>query len=278
MNCDELRLELAGLATGDLSREQRAVIEEHLPTCTRCRRELEEIGQTIHLTQTTPLRDEVPGHLEREVFSFVEVDRMAALVSKAPLEHDPPLTLERRSMEHSGALAGPPKARGWHRVAPVLAPGLAASLLIVGFLGANWYSDAADARQRLSRVDYRFGAWGELVQRFELTPSSESPAAWPSVEAELMRLPRDHFGLVLHLDDYPPTPKGHVCQLWLVGEAGERTPLGAFAVPVSHETRTIQVEVPVDPRDFPRIEVTLEPLNQEESMQGPKIMEATLDF
>ena len=93
-----------------------------------------------------------------------------------------------------------------------------------------------------------------------------------------MRLPGDHFGLVLHLENYPPTPEGYVCQLWLVGEDGARTPLGAFSVADANETRTFPLEVPVDPRDFPRIEVTLEPVDDNEAMHVPKIMEATLDF
>lgn len=278
MSCDELGIDLPGFATGDLPPEQRDLVDGHLRTCARCRMQLHEIDQMIELTRMAPLQGEAPEHLEAEVFTFVELDHMATAVTTAPLEHDPPLTLEREAMQRSGALAVPSKARAWQRLAPVVAPGLAASLLILGFLGANWYSDAADARHRLSRVDYRFGAWGDMVKRFRLTPLSGSSAAWPSVEGELMRLPQDHFGLVLHLDNYPPTPKGYVCQLWLVGDAGQRTPLGAFAVPTTHETRTIQVEVPVDPRDFPRIEVTLEPLNDDETMQGPKIMEATLDY
>ncbi len=278
MNCDDLTLELAGIATGDATHEEQEAAEGHLRTCSGCRRTLQEVRHTIDLTRLAPLEEDVPEHLERDVFRFVELQPVAALVEAAPLEHDPPLLLERDAMERSGALTAPRKLRGWHRVAPVLAPGLAASLLILGFLGVNWYSDASDARERLNRVNDRFGPWGDMVGRFELAPLTQSTASWPPVQGQLMRLPRDHFGLVLHLEDYPPTPHGYVCQLWLVGEDGARTPLGAFTVTGGGETRTLPLEVPVDPRDFPRIEVTLEPVHDDEAMRGPMIMEATLDF
>jgi hypothetical protein len=278
VRCEDLRQELTGLATGDLVPDRRQVVEEHLAICSACSGELEEIRHTIEMARVAPLQEDVPERLERETFGFVELEPVTSLVSGAPLRHEPPLPLEGEALTRSGAFAPQARFRGWQRLAPVVAPGLAASLLILGFLGASWYSDAADARQRLSRVEDRFGPWGDMVKRLELTPLSQATPALPSVEAELMRLPHDHYGLVLHLEDYPPTPQGYVCQLWLVGERGERTPLGGFTVPGGNETRTFQIDVPVDPRDFPKVEVTLEPLNGDEGMQGLKIMEATLDF
>jgi Anti-sigma-K factor rskA len=278
LSCDDVRLELAGVATGDIPPAKRTALEAHIDQCNACRSELRDLRETIDAAGALPLEQEAPEDLERDVFRFIELDRVARAVSAAPLEREPPMGLERNALDRSGAWGAPARSRRWQRLAPVVAPGLAASLLILGFLGVSWYSDAADARRQLNRVDQRFGAWGDAVKSFELTPAAQSTASWPSVPAQLMRLPRDHFALVLHLRDYPPTPDGYVCQLWLVSDDGERTPLGAFAAADPIETRTFPLEVPVDPRDFPRIEVTLEPVHDDEAMHGPKIMEATLDF
>lgn len=278
MSCDEIRLELVGVAAGETAGAEGGRVHEHLRACAECRRELTGLEQGIGVIRVAPLRQEVPQHLEEEVFRFVELEPVADLVRTAALEHDPPVGLERDSLARSGAFQRPLRLGGWQRVAPVVAPGLAASLIVLGFLGASWRSEATDARRQLSRVGARFGPWGDSVKRFELTPMASSATSWPSVEAQLVRLPNDHFGVVLHLEDYPATPDGHVCQLWLVGDNGERAPLGAFTVPEGLETRTVPLEVPVDPRDFPRIEVTLEPVDDNEAMDGPKIMEANLDF
>ncbi len=73
-----------------------------------------------------------PGTLASDVFTFPELEPVAAAVRAAPLEHEPPAILERRSMEHAGVVV--PGPTRWQRTSAYLAPALAACLLIVAFL------------------------------------------------------------------------------------------------------------------------------------------------
>jgi hypothetical protein len=243
--CEAVRPELPAYESGELSESEAAGIEAHLAGCRECKRELENVRDAAGALRSAPLGNAPPTELRDKVFSLVELEPVADLVRSAPVEHDPPVDLERSALQHAGVVGHRPPGR-WQRAATVLAPGLAAAVALLGWLGANWRSDADLARSQL-------GPLGEPVGSAELTGETSS-ASGPQVN--LMQFARDRYRLVLICDRVPEAPPGHHYAVWLEGDAGSM-PIGAFDV-VGGTPMAYSFPVAVDPSEFPRLVITLE--------------------
>ncbi|HET6574799.1 MAG TPA: zf-HC2 domain-containing protein [Fimbriiglobus sp.] len=64
MSCEELVGVLLDFVGGDLSPEQRAVIEQHLCGCPPCGQHVEEYRLTIRVTRLLPKADPLPPAFE----------------------------------------------------------------------------------------------------------------------------------------------------------------------------------------------------------------------
>lgn len=244
MRCEDVLSDLPAYVAAGPGDAGTSAVERHLATCRSCTDTVRQIRDTVAVMRTAPLEHAPPPGLEDDVLSLVEIEPVGRLVRSAAVEHDPPIDLERRALEHAG-VAGRPQSR-WQRTTTMLAPGLAAAVALLGWLGANWRSDADLARSQL-------GPLGEAVGTAELSAESTS-ASGPQVK--IMKFAPGRYRLVLVCDDVPEAPTGHHYAVWLEGASG-RVPVGAFDVDAGNPM-AYPFPVAVDPADFPRIVITLE--------------------
>lgn len=276
--CDAIAQELPALVTGELNEAQTQTVESHLLTCDRCRHELIEIRKTIGLVSRSPLEHSPPAHLEADVFTFLELEPVASAVRSAPLEHEPPAVLERLSMEHAGVVV--PGPTRWQRASAYLAPALAASLLIVGFLAItrdNGVPGVVD-----SQTDPDDGASGNPIagaasELGEVTfTQTEANSIWPEVDGTIEERANGTFSLTVTFEDYPPVVGDESCRLDLVAVDGERITVAAFQVSGGDDDGwTTTFQLPADPRAFDSFEMSIESTSGSGS-DGP-ILEAPIE-
>ena len=114
---------------------------------------------------------------------------------------------------------------------------------------------------------------GEAVQ-VELEPLGESPpGAAGTVELE----PRAGGTATVTLEGLRPSEGGYFYELWLLGADGELVSLGSVRVPESGRATLENVQIPVDPRRFRSLDVSLEPddgdpgHSAESVLRGPSV-------
>jgi hypothetical protein len=265
--CDEVRLELPGLLSGELGTQIAISVNVHLRDCAACARELEELRGTVLLLRDAKLQDLVTPDLERRVFELAAFEDVGSLVSAAPLETQPPVDLEARALVRAGLLDDIVKRRPsrWAKVSMVLVPGLAATALIVGFFATEW-------RSRIAELENVFGPMGQPVAAQQLTSFNSANRA----RAELFDSTDATYHLVLRAYHLPPTPEGYRYELWLSGERGTVS-AGSFSVDGS-EDRVFVFTVSVDPSEYPDIEISLEPDDGDPDHTGTTVMEASFNL
>jgi hypothetical protein len=244
-DCEGIRMELSALAADDLAQAEADAVHEHLAGCPACARAFGHVREAAAALASAPLEHAPAPDLRDRVFSLVELEPVGRLVGGAAVEHDPPVDLERRALEHAG-VSGHRSPGRWQRAGAVLAPGLAAALALLGWMGANWRSDANLAQSQLGPV-------GEPIGTAELTAEASSSSG-PQVR--LMRFSSEGYRLVLVCDGVPEAPPGHHYAVWLEGDLG-RMPVGAFDID-GPEPVAYPFPVAVDPGEFRRVVVTLE--------------------
>ena len=76
MTCEELVDLLLDFVGGEVTPEQRAVIEQHLCGCPPCGRHVEEYSLTIRVTRLLPKSDPLPPALEARLrAALAEIER-----------------------------------------------------------------------------------------------------------------------------------------------------------------------------------------------------------
>ncbi|MGH2751754.1 MAG: anti-sigma factor family protein [Actinomycetota bacterium] len=239
IECNAVTIELPALVTGELSDADSAHLEDHLLTCEQCRRELLELRKVIGLVSRAPLEHQPPDHLEGDVFALLGLDPVAQAVRRAPLEHEPPVLLEHKSMERAGVVR--PGPTRWQRASSYLAPALAACLLIVGFLALSGDDEPGETVTDLTFV----------------APPTDRP--WPEVEGAVTERPDGTFAVWVNFEDYPEVSGDEYCRLELVSEDGERTTVATFQISEENtDSWTVDWPLPGDPRDFESFEMSVE--------------------
>jgi hypothetical protein len=264
--CEVIRVELPGLISGELSTQTAITVNVHLRECDACSRELDELRETITILSAAPLQAQVDPGLEQRVFDVAALEQVGSMVSAAPLETEPPIDLEARALVRAGVLDAitTPRSR-WAKVTMVLAPSLAATAVVVGFFASQWHS-------RLNRFEDSFGPMGQHVATQQLTSFDTTNQA----RAELYDSQHTNFHIVLHPDRLPVTPPGFHYELWLSGTEGSIS-AGSFRV-TGPEDSVFVFTVAVDPREYPHIELSLEPDDGNPAHTGETIMEANVNL
>ena len=275
--CDAIAQELPALVTGELNEAQTQTVESHLLSCELCRQELIEVRKTIGLIARAPLEHGAPPHLEADVFTFLELEPVASAVRTAPLEHEPPAMLERLSMEHAGVVV--PGPTRWQRASAYLAPALAASLLIVGFLALTADNEVpgvvGDSQTDPSDGDSGPSLAPAASELGEVTfTQTDANSIWPEVDGTIEERDNGTFALTLTFEDYPPIVGDDRCRLDLVASDGERITVANFQVSGGDDGWTTTFELPGDPRDFDSFEMSIESTSG--SGEGP-ILEAPIE-
>lgn len=271
--CETVRAELPAYIAGELDLESTGLVERHIADCRDCARELDDLRAVVDVLERSPVSHEPPPDLEDHVFASVELEPVAAMVAGAPIKHEPPLDLERRALEHAGVFEQ--AAARWPRVRAALVPGLAVVTVVFGALGFNWRDQSAERGAQIDAWKHRYGSWGSTMHTFSLAATGEIDSA-ATAEAEIVQSPHDNYTLVLRIQNLAVVPPGYHYEVWLAGEGG-RVPGGSFSVQGPAEV-VRNFPIGVDPRDFPQIEITMEPDSGNPAVTGPTIMEAQLDL
>ncbi len=243
--CDSVAHELPGLITGELDDAAEAHLEDHLASCPRCRRDLIETRRLIGLVSRSPLEHQPPEHLENDVFTFLELEPVAEAVRNAPLEHEAPPDLENKSLERAGVLGSGPTR--WQRIAAYAAPALAACLLIVGFLVLTNDDEAPDE-----------GPVGETVADLTFVPPSPD-SSWTPIDGTIVEHDDGTFAVTVDFDDYPEVSGDENCRLDLVSADGDRTTVVRFQISEENtDWWRASWPLPGDPRDYKSLEMFVE--------------------
>lgn len=255
--CDDARLEFHSYLMGELPPPAAQEVRRHVDECDPCRRELDHVAAAHRLLVDAPL-EHLPGpRLEEEVFALVELDRVGSLASEVPLAAEPPDDLERAALERAGVVA-PRRSRA----TTMLVPALGVATVVLGVLGINWRSEADRMREDLGPV-------GQTMELVRLQGDSVPPE-----DAELVSY--GDAGYRVEMDGaIQAAPDGYYYELWMVGASG-RVSCGTF---VSGDEDTVHhFPVGVDPADYPYLQITLEPEDGDESMNGTVLWEGRLDL
>jgi hypothetical protein len=267
MRCEEVRLELPRLLTGELGTQTAISVNVHLRDCTMCSNELGELRGAIRVLREAPLQYDADPDLEDRVFELTSFEEIGSLVSSAPLEKEPPIDLEARALVRAGVLDSVVEARGsrWSKVSMILVPSLAVTALVIGFFATEW-------RSRINELENVFGPMGRPVAAQQLTSFDTSNRA----SAELFDSSQENYHLVLRNYSLPATPDGYRYELWLSGEKGTVS-AGSFSVK-GPEDRVFVFTVSVNPWDYPDIEISLEPDDGNPDPTGTTVMEASFNL
>ena len=255
--CDEVRLDFHSYLMGELPPPAAQEVRRHVDSCSGCRAELARVAGVHKLLVDAPLEHSPGARLVDEVFALVELDRVGRLASEVSLAPEPPDGLERAALERAGVV-GPRRSRA----TTMLVPALGAATLVLGFLGVNWRYEADRMREDL----------GPVGQTMQLVQLEGATAPRDSTTVELVR-----FGDTGYRVEMPgavsPAPDGYYYELWMVGASG-RVSCGTFTGGGSFH----HFPVGVDPAQYPYLQITLEPEDGDESMNGTVLWEGRLDY
>ena len=253
-DCDAVRLELHSYLMGELPPAEAQGVRRHVDWCDRCRDELSAVRNAHKLVLDAPLEHEPRPGLEEDVFALVELDRVGRLAAEVPLGAEPPDDLERAALERAGVVT-----RRRSRATTILVPALGAATVVLGVLGFNWRSQADDMRDDLGPV--------QAMQLVQLQGASAAP---DETTVELVRY--GDAGYRFEMDrGIGAAPDGYYYELWMVGASG-RVSCGTFT-----GGSFFQFPVGVDPAEYPYLQITLEPEDGDESMNGTVLWEGRLD-
>jgi hypothetical protein len=223
-----------------------------------------------------PLEHTPPGRLEEEVFTLIELEKTGDLLRDAPLEHEPPADLRQRSLSRlaaSGQNVVPIKKPR----SKVLGGALVAAAAAIAVLAYSWQtdrrafeSDISALEQRVEDAEERSGPIGHSMQFVDL--------AGPTLAAdlELVHFKHDNYRLVLHAKDLPPSPDGSYYELWMRGPGGTVS-AGSFRL-IRVDEVPFSFNVGVDPKDYPDLELWVEPEDGNPTRTGSLVAEASLDL
>lgn len=257
--CDDVRLELHSYLMGELAPGVAHEVRRHVDSCAACAGELERVAAVHKLLVDSPLEHAPGPRLEEEVFALVELDRVGRLASEVPLAAEPPDGLERASLERAGLIA-PRRSRA----TTVLVPALGVATVVLGILGINWRSQADQIRDDLGPV-------GQTLQLVNLDGSPEPPQ---ETTVELVRYGDAAYKVVMD-GPVPRAPDGYYYEVWMVGPEG-RVSCGTFMA--GYEDTVHNFPVGIDPADYPYLEITLEPRDGNEEMNGEVRWQGRLDL
>jgi Anti-sigma-K factor rskA, C-terminal/Putative zinc-finger len=255
-HCGDVRLDFHSYLMGELGPPVAQEVRRHVDSCDACAAELARVASVHKLLVDAPLEHSPEARLEDEVFSLVELDRVGRLASEVPLAAEPPDGLERAALERAGVV-GPRRSRAL----TILVPALGVTSVVLGILGINWRSEA-------DRMREDFGPVGQTMELVRLEGASAPPE---DTTVELVRY--GGTGYRVEMDGgITPAPDGYYYELWMVGASG-RVSCGAFTGGSFHH-----FPVGVDPADYPYLQITLEPEDGDESMNGTVQWEGRLAY
>lgn len=247
--CDDVRLEFHSYLLGELAPAEAQHVRRHVDSCEACGVELARVSAAHKLLVDAPLDHTPPRGLEEDVFALVALEPVGRLASQVPLAPEPPDGLERAALHRAGVLS-PRRSRA----TTVLVPALGVATAVLGILGINWRSDADQLRDEA-------GPQAQTLQFVQLSGSPEPP---DDTTVELVRY-GDAYKVVID-GMVPAAPEGYYYEMWMSGPDGRRVSCGTFNA--GNEDTEHDFPVGVDPADYAYLEISLEPDDGNEEMNG----------
>lgn len=260
--CHDVRLELVGLVSGQLSAAETSALEAHLQACPACHAErawITEVSAALGRLAVPP------ATLEGDTFALLEHDEVARALERAVPAAGPPVDLERRALARAAT-------RRLGRAAALGGPLAAAAALVLAFAGASWRSRAEDLERRVAEMRSSFGTVGEPLQTVDFAALTTPPA---ETQGQLMTYEDHNYRLVLKAHDLPPTPPGYHYEVWLLGPQG-RVLCGTFTVTGRDDDIVLSFPIGVDPSRYSSIDVVLERDDDDPGIHGEPVLQAVL--
>lgn len=244
----------AGAALDDLDAAEREELDRHLPSCTSCQELTADLGDVVGDLALAAPTVWPPSSLRRDI--------LAALHAS-----DGPARMERAIVHPSPGR--PPRLATWGSL------GLAAVLGVVaiGFgaqaarLNQQLQATNAAAAQAQSKVAAREGAVALLGDPRHVAANLHAEAVAPGATAFVAYAPGSTNAYLMAMN-LPPTPPGHVYQLWVADEAGVH-PLGTFQF---DGEGAFVAPFGVDLGASAAAMVTLEPVGGAQGEPGPQVV------
>ena len=257
MRHEDYKQLLALEAVGALDEEERARLDEHLPSCAECREELREMSDAAAslLYTVAPVRPS--AELRANVLSRVRaVDPSEVFVDPSEVAASPKAVDPSEARGRAQAPAGPRDLRAllgsislWQLFAwrPALGFGAAAAALAVVLLGLTTLSlrnrnqslgnEVARLSDRLREAENDLtGQREQLASARNVEELLASPAVRVAELSGKQPAPQAHAMLaydgqtgraVVMATGLPPCPEGHAYQLWLIAD-NKPLPGGTF--------------------------------------------------
>jgi hypothetical protein len=268
-NSEHVRVELVPYIAGEVSDETKTLIESHLESCPDCRAELEELTIAAELVRKSPAELAPPDHLERRTFALIEQQEKEAPARGATIDAPIPISGRRRIRR---AVRKPRRESDRPRLVVMLAPGIAAALVILGFIGVRLYQDNEELRSELAQQQESFGRLGEQLDTVTLTSVENTEM---KLVADIYKVEDDNYQLVLDAHNFPPTPEDFQYELWFAGKQGWVS-AGSFET-TGDDDMTFQLGIALDPREFPAMDLTLERVDGDPGRTGPAVMHSAIN-
>jgi hypothetical protein len=256
VTCDDVRALVGGHVLGALEPAEEEAVRAHLSTCTECARAAADMAVVPALLDRLgvgpgePPADRPPAHLEDAVLA-------AHARGVSPPTHgeaDDGLATGAESRATGRARA---RRRRW-RPALWAGGGLAAGAfltLVVLFVAGP------------------FDVGGRSTLDAALAGSPAAPGATGHVEMERVD---NGCQIDVYVEGLPPSRDGAVYEVWFVRDQG-RVSAGTFGVGDDGEAR-VRLTAAVDPREFSRIGVSLEPNPDDPAVNGPNVLSGSLGY
>ena len=208
-----------------------------------------------------------PEDLEERTFEALRLEEVGRFIAEAPLEAEPPADLEARSLARAFSArqaATVVRTDRWGRATKILAPALAAAAVVLGLFAFN-------LSQRLEASENQPDPLptGHEMQVIALSGSIGE------AELGLEHFRHDNYRLSLYASDLAIHPQGFHYEMWLTGGSGVVS-AGSFRIERSDEI-IFDFLVGADPKDFPNLEVTLEPEDGDPAKTGEVVMRGVID-
>jgi anti-sigma-K factor RskA len=257
---------LALEAVGALDRDERARLEDHLPSCAECREELREMADAAASLAYTVAAVQPTPRMRADTFARVRALAPSDVFAAPSEAADPSEARDRsRAGERANVPGGERDARSllggfslWQLLTgrPALGFGAAAAVLALALLGATtlslWGRNQSLSAEVARLYDRLRATESEVnVQREQLASAREAGdlLAAPGVRvAELagkkpapgahamLAYDRSTGRAVIMAAGLPPCPEGHAYQLWLI--AGDKPmPGGTFKTDAEGQAR-----------------------------------------
>jgi hypothetical protein len=236
----DIHVDLGNYLLGRLDERERALVEEHLGSCERCRAAA-ALEATAALLARAAAPVAPPADLEQRALSAV----------RDLAEGNPPARLE-----GAGARPGVRLPR-WSWPRRLAVAGAATAALAVGVFGG----------MLLARDPGLPG-----------TPELETALRSPSGAAASASVRMTGVGRVIefHSDNLPILPEGEYYELWFVGKGDRRRAPNRISAGTFHPDQNgrsnVRFAAAVDPADYPRLAVTAEPGDGDPRQSGRTVL------